>query len=117
MIEKSRFRSLFSFSKSEIDWAFKRVRMIAKTRGLKLLQVPEVFSAENQLGKLLIIVPRRAGKAHVRNQIKRRLKAIFYEEKLFETIATSIVLVREDAMKLSFEELKKFLVSSFKNKK
>ena len=117
MIEKTRFKLLFSFAKKEIDWAFKRVRMIARTRGLKLLQVPKVFSAENKFGKILIIIPRRAGKAHKRNLIKRRVKSIFYEEKLFENIATSILLVREDAAKMSFEQLKEFLVSAFSKKK
>ncbi len=65
-------------------------------------------------GKLLIVIPRKAGKAHERNLIKRRIKAIYYEEKLYEKSIISIILVREEATKISFEELKKFLVKNLR---
>ena len=123
------FRQLFSFSKKEIDRAFKKVRPKAKTRGLKLLQAPGLFfdsppsihsaklSTQDdraEFGKLLIIAPRRSGKAHKRNLIRRRIRAIFYEQKLYEKVATSILLVRSEAMELTFEQLQEFLVSSLK---
>ncbi len=118
MATDSLFRSLFSFDKKEIDKAFKQVKLVAKTRGLKLLQAPGLFfddvNDSHQYGKLLIISPRRSGKAHKRNLIKRRFKAIFYEQKLFEKVATSIVLVRAEAMELTFEQLQDFLVSHVK---
>ena len=116
---KSRFKSLFSLSKKEIDWAFKRAKLVAKTRGLKLIQASGLFFEEQnglgqteQFGKLLIVTPRRSGKAHKRNLLRRRVKAIFYEKELFKHPVISILLVREDAMKLSFDEIQKFLVSN-----
>ncbi|MFH0898862.1 MAG: ribonuclease P protein component [bacterium] len=120
MANISLYRSLFSFDKKEIDWAFENAKLVAKTRGLKILQAPGLFFQDKksnniaQSGKLLIVVPRLAGKANQRNLMKRRIKAIFYENKLYENGATSIVLVRREAMELSFEQLQDFLVSSLR---
>jgi len=65
-------------------------------------------------GKILIVIPRKAGKAHERNLIKRRIKAIYYEEKLYAKPIVSIVLVRKEATKINFEDLKKFLVKNLR---
>ena len=113
----SRFRALFSFVKKEIDWAFKRARRIARGGGLTLLQNPGLFSegegGDQQVschGKLLIIVPRRAGKAHKRNLLRRRMRSVFYEHELFKKPVTSILIVGPQAMELSFEQLRDFLI-------
>jgi ribonuclease P protein component len=63
---------------------------------------------------MLIIIPRRAGKAHDRNRIRRQIKAIFYGEQLFTTNATYIVLVYEQATGLTFDQLKTFFCQSIK---
>ena len=106
-----KFKELFSLSQKEIDSAFKNAKLQNKIFGLKLLQAP----AENKqtFGKLLIITPRKLGKAHKRNKIRRQLKSIFYQEKLFETPAVSILLIYKNALNLNFEQLKEFLVTSF----
>ncbi len=78
--------------------------------GLKLLQAP----TERDFGKLLVIIPKKSGKAHDRNLFKRRTKAIFYEEKLYQKPSVFILLVYKNAMKLSFEELRDFLVKAIK---
>ena len=103
------FKSLYSFSKKEIDTAFKEVHPAGSILGLKLLQTPP---SEKPHGKLLIIIPRAVGTAVVRNKIRRQIKAVFYEERLYEKLVTSIVLIYKQATKIGFEELKKFLVKN-----
>ncbi len=119
------FPSLFSFPTREIDAAFKRAKLKAKGNGFKLLQTP-LFSLQGtsskqdrQPGKLLIITPRKFGKAHERNLIRRQLKAIFYEEKLYRYPYISLLLLYAPAKQLSFRELKVLLCKNIppRNKK
>ncbi len=108
-----KFRSLFTFSKKEIHSYFKKAKFKNKINGLKLLQTnPE--KPDQEFGKLLIIIPKRSGKATKRNLIKRQIKAIFYEEKLFKNPLISILFVYKTAMELTFDQLKVFLVKSLK---
>ena len=98
----------FSFKKGEIDRTFKNSRLKAKVPGLKLLKAP----SQLDYGKILIMVPISCGKANERNKFKRRIRSIFYEEKLFEAPANYVLIAYKDAMQLSFEEIKKFLVGN-----
>ena len=101
-------RSLFSFSKIEVDNAFKTSHAKVSYRGFKLLQ-----SHEQPLhGKILIVLPRACGKAHDRNRLRRQLRSIFYEHKLYQNKTTWILLVRKDAMNLDFETLTLFLTKA-----
>ena len=112
----SLFKSLFSFSQQEIDFSFQNAKPICSINGLKLLrctlQMPQEALA---YGKLLIITPRKAGKAHDRNNIRRQLKAIFYTNNLYKKPVRSIILVYKNAMQLTFEQLTTFLTENFKS--
>ena len=106
------FKKLFSFKKREIDQAFNKAKFKAKRLGFKLLQAVPEQAQPNQMpnhGKLLIIISRASGKAHDRNKIRRQIKAIFYEEKLYQKPIASILIVYKEAMQLSFDEIKTFL--------
>ena len=105
------FKSLFQFSKPKIDAAFKNAKRIAGTKELTLLQAP----SEHNHGKLLIIIPKKVGKAHDRNLLRRRLKAIFYENKLYQKIYTFIILARPGAAQIQVEQLKQFVINSLQN--
>ena len=119
------FKELYSFSKPEIDAAFKAALLLNKTEGIKLLQTPahilrsfETTASQSPqdgraFGKFLIITPRSCGKAHERNLIRRRLKAIYFEQKLYQKRVTTIALIYSGAMKLSFDHLKAFILESF----
>lgn len=105
------FRSLFSFTKPEVDAAFAKAKLCVKVKGFTLLAAPA------STGRLLIIIPCLVGKAHDRNLLRRRLKSIFFEEKLFEQPFTFILLAYKSATTWSFENLKKFLVEGITKKK
>jgi len=102
----------FSFKKSEIDQIFKNSKLKARVSGLKLLHGPTKLD----YGKILIVIPASSGKAVERNKFKRRVKSIFYEEGLFQIPVNWVLLAYKDAMGLSFEEIKKFLVGQIKSK-
>lgn len=66
-------------------------------------------------GRILVITSRKIGSAPKRNKIRRRLKSIFYENKLFALDYDCIVIVRQgSAINLEFYELKEILNSVFK---
>ena len=106
-----KFKQLFAFSTREVEFSFSFAAFSSGILGLKLLRAP-LFRPEQEYGKLLIVIPRRAGKAHERNKLRRRIKAAFYENKLFEKPNTSILLVYHQAKKLSFEEIQAFLIKA-----
>lgn len=106
-----KFKEIFSFSKKEIETSLKSAKIVCKEGGLKLLQAP----ATKDFGKLLVIIPKKSGKAFERNLIKRRLKAIFYEEKLFEKPLVYIIIVYKAAMDLNFQDLKKILIKNLQH--
>lgn len=113
------FRKLFAFAAPEISCTFKHARAKKYHTGLKLLQAPAkcstvIESAKVPYGKLLIVTPRACGKAHDRNLIRRQTKAIFYEEELYKTPAIWVLLVRKQAMEVSFDDLKNFLISAMR---
>lgn len=99
-----------SFSQSEARKCFNEARRALKHPGLTILLAPHA----QQFGRILVVIPRRAGNAPQRNKIRRRLKAVFHEEKLFEYPFDCIVIIRQEAQKLSFDELKELLVTTIK---
>ena len=101
----SLFRNLFQFSTQEVAAAFKHAHAHGSRNGLKVLEAPQSSGALH--GKLLIITNKSLGKAHDRNRIKRQIKAIFYEEKLYQKQAIRIMLVYPKSLTLSFDDLKK----------
>ncbi|MFH1461971.1 MAG: ribonuclease P protein component [bacterium] len=106
-----KFKDLFRFEKKEVDLTFQNAKQKDKIEGLKLLQSPNV---ETAFGKLLIITSKKVGKAHKRNRIRRQLKSIFYQEKLFQNPINSIIIVYKQATDLTFEQLREFLIKNFK---
>lgn len=65
------------------------------------------------IARLLVITPRAIGTAPVRNKIRRRLKAIFYEHQLFQGSLDCVIIVRKELLSLSFDEIEKIIVDAF----
>lgn len=64
-------------------------------------------------GRLLVVTPRAVGTAPQRNKIRRRLKAIFYENKLFERPFDYAIIIRKEATQLPFDSLEEIIVRTF----
>ncbi len=105
------FRNLFRFSQKEVSFTFDHILDKQYYRGLKLLKSsPPTVDLPH--GKLLIITPRAAGKSHERNLIRRQLKNIFFQEQCYLAPFIWIVIVSPKAKTISFDALKKFLVTT-----
>lgn len=103
-------RQITSFSQNEIDQLFKRAQTCVKKKGLDIRLAPKA----SQLGKILIVIPRKAGNAPERNLLKRRLKSIFYEEQLFEKAFDWIVLAHsQEVNTILFIDLRTILLDAY----
>ncbi len=78
---------------------------VLKKDGIEIRLAPR----SQDYGRLLIVIPKRSGKAAKRNQIRRRIKSIFYEEKLFELPFDWIIFVKKEGIGMSFEKLKEIM--------
>ncbi|OGB84175.1 ribonuclease P protein component [candidate division TM6 bacterium RIFCSPHIGHO2_12_FULL_32_22] len=110
---KNRASQFFQFEKREAKEFFRKARSRKKIKGLEILLAPNFLD----YGRLLVITPRRAGNAPQRNLIRRRLKHIFFEDKLYEQPFDCVVIVSKDAINLTFQELKEILHEIINNAK
>lgn len=107
---KSLARSISYFSSTE------RRELLTKARTIFRHQSFDVRAMSSPtLGRILIIASRKIGSAPVRNLVKRRLKALFYEEQLFELKRNVIVYLKKPSTQLSYDELKKLIIEAVSN--
>jgi len=99
-------------SKKDIDQLFKVARRVIEHPGLHILIAPK----QKEFGRILIIIPRKVGSAPERNKIRRRIKSIFYEEKLYERGSDCIAIIKPEGSKITFEELKKLMIEAVSKK-
>ena len=67
-----------------------------------------VFYSKNneQFNKYGITVPKKVGKAHIRNKLKRRVRAILRNyKKSYENNYNCIIIIRNSCLNLTFLEL------------
>lgn len=106
-MHKSLARSISLWSAAERRMALKQARTILRSESLDIRAMPA-----HGMGKILIIAPRKIGSAPQRNLLKRRLKALFYEEKLFELGMHIIVYLKKPSATLSYTCLKEIIVKA-----
>ncbi|MBM18317.1 MAG: ribonuclease P protein component [Epsilonproteobacteria bacterium] len=94
--------NLSKFSKKELDSFFKHAKRVYRNQAFTILANPK----QQDIARILVIIPKKYGNAPARNLIKRRLKSIFWEEQLYTKKNDIIFIVRPDAKKLSFQDLK-----------
>lgn len=103
------YASLSKFTRNEILSLFASTVMRFKKGGLDLRFAP----AKKEFGRILIIIPKRAGSAPLRNRLKRRLKALFYENKWHEKKIDCIVSAHKEATRLTYTELCNIFETAF----
>jgi ribonuclease P protein component len=97
------------FTQKEASELFKCAYTIARNSAFNLLAAPQ----QKSFGRVLLVTPRRIGNASQRNKLRRRAKAIFYEEKLFECGRDYILIFKKRAITLSFDQLRKYMLEAF----
>lgn len=107
------FKNIFSFSRKEVSYVFSNGKTFSRNRVLKMIMAqPE----QNHLihGKLLIVTPRKIGKSHDRNLLRRRIKELFYGNHLHLKHAAYFALFTyPGATELTYDELKAFFLGAF----
>ena len=103
-------KEISKFTKREIDYLFHHARRIARTAMCTILVAPR---QKKEFGRVLIIASRKVGNAPERNLIRRRIKSIFYEEKLFALNFDCVVIVYKKMVTLPFDQLKSLLLSVY----
>lgn len=101
-------RELTHFTQSEIDYAFKNARRVLAQPGIHILLAPK----QKELGRILVIASRKTGNAVHRNKLKRQIRSIFNENKLFEYPFDCIVIFKSSAEFL-FEDLKTYMLKAY----
>jgi len=101
-------RNLSQFTKKEINHLFKTGKRVVAHPALVILRASGVYS----YGRILPIISRKIGNAPQRNKLKRRLKSIFYEERLFEKGFDLAIITKPGAADLSFDQLKELLLKA-----
>jgi ribonuclease P protein component len=102
-------RKISKFTKREIDHLFQHARRVIRNQFCTVLIAPR----QKEFGRVLIIASRKVGNAPERNVVRRRIKAIFYEEKLFDLNFDCVVIVYKKAVTLPFEQLKDLLLTAY----
>lgn len=102
-------RKISKFTKREIDYLFCHARRVFKDKNCTVLRAP----AQKEFGRVLIIASRKVGNAPERNLIRRRIKSIFYEEKLFSLPFDCVVIAQKSIVSLSFEQLKNLILATY----
>ncbi len=99
-------RAITQFTKLEIDRLFKTARRVHKQPGITILNAPR----QGEFGRILIVVPRKVGDAPTRNKLRRQIKSLFYENKMYEENLDWVAILRPEAKHLSFAQLQDLFV-------
>lgn len=102
-------KRISKFTKSEIDYLFRHARRVVRNQICTILVAPR----QKEFARVLIITQRKIGNAPERNLVRRRIKAIFYEEKLFTSEFDCVVVVHKKMISLPFDQLKSLLHSVY----
>lgn len=102
-------RSTVKLTKKDIKALFLCAKRVLRQPGLDILLGPST----SPTGRLVVVTARLVGTAPERNKIRRRLKAIFYENRLFEQPFDCIVIVKTGGAELSFAQLTEVMLKAF----
>jgi ribonuclease P protein component len=98
--------TLSKFSKSEVQKAFQDARCRYKSPAITVLSSPK----QHELAHILVVTPRAVGTAPERNKLRRQLKAIFYEEKLYSQPMDLLIILKKGAVRFDFDQLKRIIM-------
>lgn len=96
------------FKYKEIKQTFKKARYSYFSPELDI----KISPSTDNLGKLLIIVPKKVGNAPERNLIRRRLKSLFYENQIYKHPYNFLVFCKPAILELEYKNLKDRLLNS-----
>lgn len=99
-------RRITQFTRDEIKRLFQTARTVYRQAGLAIKRAPR----QGDIARVLVVTPKKMGKAPQRNKIRRQIKALFYQEKLYTVPYDFIIFCSKESISLSFQELKDILL-------
>jgi ribonuclease P protein component len=111
MTQQLSARKLSSFTKEEIRTLYANAKTCLRNQYIEIRKTPKSLS----YARILLVIPKVAGSAPIRNQIKRRLRSIFRKHELFENPYDLIIIAKKDTNDLSFNDLEQLLITITKS--
>lgn len=102
-------RTLYRFEATEVKTILKRGKRVLKTPSCDIIMAPKAH--EN--GRILVITPKRIGKASQRNKVRRRIKALFFEQKFYERGYDCVAIIKQEGIDTPFDELVSIFKAAF----
>lgn len=96
------------FTYKEIKQTFKKARCRYTSPELDIKVSPKT----DNIGKLLIVIPKKVGVAPERNLMRRRLKSIFYQNQLFNYPFNVLVFCKPSILNLAYQNLEEKMLTS-----
>ena len=106
-------RQLTQLHKIEIDHLFKNAKVAYKSPDITILCAPK----QKEFGRALFITSRKIGTAPERNRLRRQLKAIFYQEKLYAYGFDCAFITRASLKNQPFQTLKAISLQALEHAK
>ncbi len=103
-------KHLSDFTQKEIAAIIRKSSRAYKSPGIDILMVP----ALKDFGRVIVITPRKVGNAPERNRIRRRIKALFYEHRLYEYLFDTCIIIKKPGIKYTVSELIPLIEAAFK---
>jgi len=104
-------KNISNFSSQEVKKLFRKAKRVLRHSGLDVLCSPATLD----FGRILVITSKKVGNAPQRNLIRRRIKSLFYEQKLYKKLIDMVIIIKKEGINLSFKQLKDILQYSIKN--
>ena len=104
-------RLISAWTASEIRQLFKQSQLIYRSPGLDI----RISVAKADVGKILVVTPKKMGSAPSRNLIRRRLKSIFYQDKLYAYKCNVAIICKKESDFLTFDQLREILSDTIKS--
>ena len=103
-------RHISLWKKDERLKALSQARPIFRSPRFDIRTLPK----QGSIARIIVITPKKVGSAPYRNLLKRRIRSIFYQEKMYESTYDWIVFFRPSQSMLTYEELHTTCVTLFK---
>jgi ribonuclease P protein component len=104
-------REITRFSQNDIDYLFQFAKKIKRSPFFDIKQAPP----RKQFGRILLVISKKVGSAPIRNKIKRLVRSIFYENRLYECPFDWVFIAKPSIKTLSSAKIKELLMEVFSN--
>jgi ribonuclease P protein component len=108
-------RACTNFKYKEIYMLKDMAELIYFSSYAKIKVYKSLINKNLSYGRILIILPKKIGNSPFRNLIKRRIRAIFFNRKIYTLKYDFVFIAQKGIDKLSFNELENIFINMYQN--